>query len=92
MTSGLTNGLGNRLTDEDAALPGLNAAGETAASEPGIDSDLGLATSTDVEAHPQSNAQLTSDSWRIEVAARLERYRTRRKPRDSALSIIAPTL
>ncbi|HSZ62759.1 MAG TPA: RDD family protein [Terriglobales bacterium] len=30
----------------------------------------------------EPSAELTSDSWRVEVAARLERYRTRRKPRS----------
>jgi uncharacterized RDD family membrane protein YckC len=46
--------------------PGLSsAATETAASEP----------STSLDAEPNA------DSWRVEVAARLERYRTRRKPR-----------
>ena len=32
------------------------------------------------------------DSWRAEVAARLERYRTRRKPRTATVSVVALTV
>lgn len=54
------------LCASNAIEPGLSpAATETAASEP----------STRPDAEPNA------DSWRVEVAARLERYRTRRKPR-----------
>jgi uncharacterized RDD family membrane protein YckC len=42
---------------------------ETPASEPIVGSNVG------------SNPAPTADSWRVEVAARLERYRNRRKPR-----------
>src|SRR5271156_900757 len=46
---------------------------ETAASDASVHSN------TDTNAQPIADA--TPDSWRVEVAARLERYRTRRKPR-----------
>jgi uncharacterized RDD family membrane protein YckC len=57
----------SHLCSTDAVEPALStaAATETAASEPSI--------------YP--NADPNADSWRVEVAARLERYRTRRKPR-----------
>jgi len=82
-TTGLTTpGLANRPTGRDPALqrhlcatdavePALSTATatETAASEPNVypNADPGVAPNP--------------DSWRVEVAARLERYRTRRKPR-----------
>jgi uncharacterized RDD family membrane protein YckC len=69
--SGLTtNGVTNRTTDgEFAVLPLLcpsEAVEASSSSQPGV-SGAGVHTG--------------SDSWRVEVAARLERYRTRRKPR-----------
>jgi len=39
-----------------------------------IDSTIGSTTNSTVDLNP--------DAWRVEVAARLERYRTRRKPRS----------
>ncbi|MGA9988100.1 MAG: hypothetical protein WBP69_09990, partial [Terriglobales bacterium] len=71
-TTGLTTtGLPNRATG-DRAAPALStaAATEIAASEPTVhpNADPGVATNP--------------DSWRVEVAHRLERYRTRRKPRS----------
>ncbi len=73
MTTGLTNcptagdaAVPSHLCATGAVAPALStAAAETVASEPGI----------------YLNADPNADSWRVEVAARLERYRTRRKPR-----------
>jgi uncharacterized RDD family membrane protein YckC len=73
----MTTGLTNCPTGGDPAVPAhlsatdaverarSTAAAETAAAEPNV----------------CPNADPSADSWRIEVAARLERYRTRRKPR-----------
>jgi uncharacterized RDD family membrane protein YckC len=36
---------------------------------------------TNIAANIDPNSHSSSDSWRVEVAARLDRYRTRRKPR-----------
>ena len=73
MASGLTNcpaggdpASAGHFCAGDAVEPALStAAAETAASEP----------------NGCPNADPNADSWRVEVAARLERYRTRRKPR-----------
>jgi uncharacterized RDD family membrane protein YckC len=80
-TTGLTNcptgggpAVHGHLCAAEAVELSLNtAAAETAASEPNADpnADPNVCTNTDPN----------SDSWRVEVAARLERYRTRRKPR-----------
>jgi uncharacterized RDD family membrane protein YckC len=82
MTTGqMATGLTNCATGGDPAIEGRFCASdaveralsctapETAASEPSLapDSDPSVAAN--------------ADSWRSEVAARLERYRTRRKPR-----------
>jgi uncharacterized RDD family membrane protein YckC len=72
-TPGLTTpGLPNRPTAGDPSAPALStaAATESAASEPSVDPNADPA----VAPNP--------DSWRVEVAHRLERYRTRRKPRS----------
>ena len=87
MNAGLmTTGLTNCLTDGDPAVqshlcatdalegaPNTAAVLETAPSEPNV------CPNTDANAVP--NTDPNSDSWRVEVAARLARYRTRRKPR-----------
>src|ERR1700674_3048299 len=74
MTTGLTNGstggdpaVQSHLCATDAVEGARNtvAVAETAASEPNV----------------CPNADPNSDSWRVEVATRLARYRTRRKPR-----------
>src|SRR6266852_2488644 len=77
MTTGLTNyatgadpAVSGHLCATDADEPARCAAViETASSEP------------EVCATTDPNTDLGADSWRVEVAARLERYRTRRKPR-----------
>lgn len=86
MTTGLTNGstggdpaVQSHLCATDAVegAPNTVAVAETAASEPNVDPNA------DPNAEPNlcPNADPNSDSWRVEVATRLARYRTRRKPR-----------
>jgi uncharacterized RDD family membrane protein YckC len=64
----------------ESSVPGdsiIDAATMPSANNPTVT----LTSSPDLspnDPHPE----LTSDSWRVEVAARLERYRTRRKPRS----------
>src|SRR5216684_748812 len=72
MTTGLTNcstggdpAVQSHLCATDAVEGAPNNAAETAASD----------------ANAEPNADPNSESWRVEVAARLARYRTRRKPR-----------
>jgi len=68
MTTGFTSG----PTGGDPAAHAhlcATAAAEAAASEPNVGPTL------------DPNSDPNPDSWRVEVAARLERYRTRRKPR-----------
>jgi len=69
----MTTGLTSFSTDDDAALRAHVSGNE--AVEPAMDA----AVASGVPG--ESNLYLESDSWRGEVAARLERYRTRRKPR-----------
>src|SRR6202795_51344 len=90
MTTGLTNcstggdpAVQSHLCATDAVegAPNTATVAETAASEPNVDpnSDPNVCPNADSNADP--NADPNSDSWRVEVAARLARYRTRRKPR-----------
>jgi uncharacterized RDD family membrane protein YckC len=85
-TTGLTTtGLTNCPTGGDPAVHGHLCAAEAV--------ELSLNTAAAETAAPETNAEPNadpnvstntdpnSDSWRVEVAARLERYRTRRKPR-----------
>jgi uncharacterized RDD family membrane protein YckC len=69
----------------DAVEPEHSSAipAEAAASVSRIDSDPGVVLGIDPSVAPDvaSNLDESPDSWRVEVAARLERYRTRRKPR-----------
>src|SRR6202023_4388266 len=78
MTTGLTNGstggdpaVQSHLCATDAVegAPHTVAVAETAASESNVDPNV------------DPNSDPSSDSWRVEVATRLARYRTRRKPR-----------
>jgi len=68
-----------QLCASDAVEPGLNiaTASETAASGPNVYPNADAGVDPNVDPGVDRNA----DSWRIEVAHRLERYRTRRKPR-----------
>jgi uncharacterized RDD family membrane protein YckC len=81
MTNALTNcpaggdpALHNHFCPTDAVEPALDAAAATAAAGPDLHPNAGP------NANPNINP--SADSWRVEVAARLERYRTRRKPRS----------
>src|SRR6202158_3118431 len=84
MNAGLTNSstggdpaVQSHLCATDAE-PALNATvAETVAPEANI------ASNSDPNFDPKTdpNSDPNSDSWRVEVAARLERYRMRRKPR-----------
>jgi uncharacterized RDD family membrane protein YckC len=81
MTNGLTNcpaggdpALQSHFYPADAVEPTLDAAAATAATGPDLRKNV----------NPNANPNISpsADSWRVEVAARLERYRTRRKPRS----------
>src|SRR5271163_462602 len=65
--------------------PGLRLTNDPASEDPSLAANL-CAPDAVVTPPPTSNlestADPTADSWRVEVAARLERYRTRRKPRS----------
>jgi uncharacterized RDD family membrane protein YckC len=70
----MTTGLTSFSTEDDPEMPSLlSTAGET---EPGMSSVAEDAENLGAEAGVHSDAE----SWRSEVAARLQRYRTRRKP------------
>jgi hypothetical protein len=69
----MTTGLTSFSTDDDPALSAHVSGNE--AVEPAMDAAVASGVPE------ESNLYLESDSWRGEVAARLERYRTRRKPR-----------
>jgi uncharacterized RDD family membrane protein YckC len=67
-----TSGLTNRPLDVDLAVqPLLGVPGAVQQTR----GNAIVAASSDADAYPNA------DSWRVEVSARLERYRTRRKPR-----------
>src|SRR5580658_11097381 len=85
-------GLTNYRTDADSNLTGYlsaeavepahdSAATATAASEPGVDPNSAPDFAADSARNAAPDVAPNPDSWRVEVAARLERYRTRRKPR-----------
>jgi uncharacterized RDD family membrane protein YckC len=90
ITTGLTNGstggdpaVQSHLCATDAVegAPNTAAVAETAASEPNADPNADPNSEPNVCPSADPNSDLNSDSWRVEVAARLARYRTRRKPR-----------
>jgi uncharacterized RDD family membrane protein YckC len=68
----MTTGLTNFLPEEDSAVP-LHLGGEA----PDDGNPLEDATGSHGD---NADGDSTADSWRGEVAARLQRYRTRRKP------------
>jgi hypothetical protein len=70
----MTTGLTSFSTDDDPALNAHVSGNE--AVEPAMDAAAASGVSGESNLCPQP------DSWRGEVAARLERYRTRRKPRS----------
>src|SRR5450759_4198288 len=69
----MTTGLTNCPTGGDPAVPAHLCA--TDAVEPA------LSTAAAETAAAEPDVYTNADSWRVELAARLERYRTRRKPR-----------
>jgi len=73
----MTTGLTNCSTDGDPTVPGHICF--TDAVEPAHDAAVAETAASNPNAVP--NADPNSDSWRVEVATRLARYRTRRKPR-----------
>lgn len=75
MTTGLAaTGSTHHPSGGDPALPG-----QLCASDGVVDPALSTSAVEAVVSEP--NVRPNTDSWRDEVAARLERYRTRRKPR-----------
>jgi uncharacterized RDD family membrane protein YckC len=86
MTTGGDPAVQSHLCATDAVEPARNTGlAETAASDPNActNTDPNVCRDTDPNTDPNSdlNSDPNSDSWRDEVAARLARYRTRRKPR-----------
>jgi len=82
MTTGLTNsptGGDSAVQNYFCAIPA--AAAETAASGPSLYPNVNPNLDPNLDPNINPNLDPNSDSWRLEVAARLERYRTRRKPR-----------
>ncbi|MGO9863571.1 MAG: RDD family protein [Terriglobales bacterium] len=71
----MTEGWTNSQAQGDDAMPDQSYATEAGEPEPG-DAET-AASETDVSQDLPANA----NSWRVEVAARVQRYRTRRKPR-----------
>ena len=78
----MTTGLTSCPTGGDPAADAhLCAAAEPAASEPSACPTLDPTLDPNADPNTDPNTDSNPDSWRVEVAARLERYRTRRKPR-----------
>lgn len=76
----ITNGWTDFSPAPEPSLPThrVNAAEPTPSA---TDATASFTSSRSLSPH-EPNSDLNSDSWRVEVAARLERYRTRRKPRS----------
>ncbi|HXM10089.1 MAG TPA: RDD family protein [Terriglobales bacterium] len=64
-----------------AEPPAIIDAAEAAPSGQRVDPNVNLEAGLNVVTNFDLNLDVKADSWRDEVAARLERYRTRRKPR-----------
>lgn len=86
----ITNGWTDFSADQEPSVPGDCIASDIAptpsASNPIATCTSSPSLSPDTESDSlglsEPSSHPTSDSWRVEVAARLERYRTRRKPRS----------
>ncbi|MGD0415538.1 MAG: RDD family protein [Terriglobales bacterium] len=79
-----TTGLTDCPTGGDPAVQNhfrANAAAEAVASDPSHYPNADPAADLNTDPAVDQNVDRNPDSWRVEVAARLERYRTRRKPR-----------
>src|SRR4029077_15625108 len=78
MTTGGDPAVQSHLCATDAVeLERNTGLAETAASDPNACTNTNPKTDANIDLNSDPN----SDSWRDEVAARLARYRTRRKPR-----------
>ena len=90
MTTGLTHcwtggdsAVEARLSATDGVETTIGSnASEMAVAQPSVGPSIDPSAGPSAEANvADANAKGNADSWRVEVAARLERYRTRRKPR-----------
>src|ERR1035438_2793161 len=90
----MTVGLANCLAGGDPAVESRpsatnavettvgSTANEMAGAQPSVVPSIDPSACPNAEANVADvNANGNADSWRVEVTARLERYRTRRKPR-----------
>ncbi len=75
----MTEGWTNSQAQGDDAMPDHPYASEAGEPTPG-DAETG-ASEADFSPNLSSNLPPNAGSWRVEVAARVQRYRTRRKPR-----------
>src|SRR6204780_5415084 len=71
--------------------PGLNSNAEPEA-DPSVSLSLDPAVDSGVASGVNSTVESNPDAWRVEVSARLERYRTRRKPRSPRYPSLLLTL
>ncbi|MFY9844636.1 MAG: RDD family protein [Terriglobales bacterium] len=81
LTGPMTTASTNAAADGDSAVtgqlrisPGIES---SLGDDPSFEPSLGPISAPSGDPHPVAHP----DSWRVEVAARLQRYRTRRKPR-----------
>lgn len=82
----ITNGWTDFSADPEPSVPGDcitdDAEATRSASNPTAACAPKPSFSPNADSNSEPSPEPTSDSWRVEVAARLERYRTRRKPRS----------
>jgi uncharacterized RDD family membrane protein YckC len=77
----MTNG-SHRPCDASQTIEGRTPPSGLAGVDPSLATDARMMPSPpDAGTSSEGNSGLTADSWRVEIAARLERYRSRRKPR-----------
>lgn len=76
-TGAITNGCTDSADQEPSVPDASNAVPTPTATNP-----IARCTSNPSHSPNEPSSEPTSQSWRTEVAARLERYRTRRKPRS----------
>ena len=79
----MTTGLNSFSTNDEAAIPEqLHGNGGTEPAMPPIADDGSALDQNGAPDRSGTDRSANDDSWRGELAARLERYRTRRKPRS----------
>jgi uncharacterized RDD family membrane protein YckC len=79
----MTTGLNSFSTNDEAAVPEqLHGNGGAEPAMPPIADDGSALDQNGAEDRSGTDRSANDDSWRGELAARLERYRTRRKPRS----------